>query len=41
MWIFLALLFTASLVQTVVSSEVKGVSGRGVTRAGRGCIVLI
>ena len=28
----------ASLVQPIVSSVVKGISGRGVRRAGRGCI---
>ena len=29
----------ASLVQPVISSVVKGISGRGVRRAGRECIV--
>ena len=28
----------ASLVQPIISSVVKGISGRGVRRAGRGCI---
>ena len=28
----------ASLVQPVISSVVKGISGRGVRRAGRGCM---
>ena len=33
-WSFLAPL-VSSLVQTVISSLVKGISGRGVRRAGR------
>ena len=33
-WSFLST-FTASLVQPVISSAVKGISGRGVRRAGR------
>ena len=34
-WSFLAPL-APTLVQTVISSLVKGISGRGVRRAGRG-----
>ena len=39
--IFLALLapLDASLAQPVISSVVKGISGRGVRRAGRGYMV--
>ena len=37
LWALLATLAT-SLVQQLNSSVVKGISGRGVRRAGRGCM---
>ena len=38
LWVFWSLLvpLVASLVQPLISSVVKGISGRGVRRAGRG-----